>query len=67
MLRLSLDQVPRLLQIEANTRERLEEARRMHWLGEVAALEESLHHITGKKHQAGRLATQAGHDACALA
>ncbi len=42
MLRLDIAQVPRLLQIEANTRERLDEARRMQWLGEVAALEESL-------------------------
>lgn len=67
MLRLSPGQVPRLLQIEASTRERLDEARRMHWLGEVAALEESLRHIAGKKQQAGRLAAQAGHDACELA
>lgn len=55
MLRISLVQVPRLLQIEANTRERLDEARRMQWLGEVAALEESLRHIAGKKRQVDRL------------
>jgi integrase len=66
MLRLSPGQVPRLLQIEANTRERLEEARRMQWLGEVAALEESLRHIAGKKQQADRLAAHSGRDACAL-
>jgi Phage integrase family len=66
MLRLDLAQVPRLLQIEANTRERLEEARGMQWLGEVAALEESLRHIAGKKQQAERLARQAGPDSCAL-
>jgi integrase len=66
MLRLSPDQVPRLLEIEANTRERLDEARRMQWLGEVAALEESLRHIAGKKQQADRLAAQAGHDSCSL-
>src|SRR5487761_1139604 len=66
LLRLSLDQVPRLLQIEANTRERLDEARRMQWLGEVAALEESLRHIDGKKQQADRLAAQAGPDTSAL-
>ncbi|MGV9386650.1 hypothetical protein ACWDRB_63370 [Nonomuraea sp. NPDC003707] len=48
-------QVPRLLQIEDNTRERLAEAKRMQWLGEVAALEESLRHITEKKLQADRL------------
>jgi hypothetical protein len=67
MLRLSPGQVPRLLQIEANTRERLDEARRMHWLGEVAALEESLRHIAGKKQQAARLAARSGHDDCELA
>jgi hypothetical protein len=55
MLRLSLAQVPRLLQIEANTLERLAEARRMQWLGEVTALEESLRHIARKKEQAERL------------
>ena len=41
MLRLDLAQAPRLLEIESNTRERLEEAHRMQWLGEVAALKES--------------------------
>jgi hypothetical protein len=66
MLRLDIAQVPRLLQIEANTRERLEEAHRMQWLGEAAALEESLRHIAGKKQQADRLAVQAGPDAHAL-
>jgi hypothetical protein len=55
MLRLDLAQVPRLLQIETNTRERLDEAHRMQWLGEVTALEESLRHIANKKHQAERL------------
>jgi hypothetical protein len=55
MLRISLGQLPRLLQIEANTHERLDEARRMRWLGEVAALEESLRHIANKKQQAERL------------
>jgi len=58
MLRLDLQQVPRLLQIETNTHERLDEARRMHWLGEVAALEESLHHIDNRKQQADRLRHQ---------
>jgi hypothetical protein len=61
MLRLSLDQVPRLLEIERNTHERLDEARRMQWLGEVAALEESLRHIATKKQQADRLRQQAHH------
>ena len=60
MLRLDLAQVPRLLQIEHNTIERLEEARQMQWPGEVAALEESLRHIAGKKNQADRIKRQAG-------
>jgi integrase len=60
MLRLDLAQVPRLLQIEHNTLERLEEARKMQWLGEVTALEESLRHITAKKKQADRIKRQAG-------
>ncbi len=59
MLRISLTQVPRLLEIEHNTHERLGEARRMQWLGEVAALEESLRHIGIKKQQAERLRGQA--------
>jgi hypothetical protein len=59
VLRLDLAQVPRLLQIETNTRERLDEAHRMQWLGEVAALEESLRHIADKKGQADRLRRQA--------
>jgi hypothetical protein len=50
--------VPRLLQIETNTHERLDEARRMQWLGEVAALEESVRHIANKKEQADRLRRQ---------
>jgi hypothetical protein len=63
MLRLDLAQLPRLLQIEENTRERLDEAGRMQWLGEVAALEESLRHIADKKHQAERLRHHADEDA----
>lgn len=59
VLRLDLAQVPRLLQIETNTRERLDEANRMQWLGEVAALQESLRHIANKKQQADRLRRQA--------
>lgn len=59
MLRLDLAQEPRLLEIEANTRERLGEAQRMQWLGEVAGLQESLRHIAAKKQQAERLRAQA--------
>jgi hypothetical protein len=33
----------------------------MDWLGEVAALEESLHHIGRKKQQADRLRQQTEH------
>ena len=61
MLRMSLSQVPRLLEIERNTHERLDEAHRMQWLGEVANLKESLRHIAHKKHQAERLHQQADH------
>ncbi|WP_162907546.1 tyrosine-type recombinase/integrase [Allorhizocola rhizosphaerae] len=59
MLRLDLQQLPRLLQIETNHRDRLEEARKMQWLGEVAAIEEGLRHIETKKQQAQRLLVQA--------
>lgn len=55
MLRMDPAQLPRLLDIEANTRERLDEAHRMQWLGEVAGLREGLRHITEKKQQAERL------------
>ncbi|MEU1217101.1 hypothetical protein ABZ424_32860 [Streptomyces sp. NPDC005790] len=61
MLRLDLAQEPRLLEIEANTHQRLGEAQRRQWLGEVAELQESLRHITDKKKQAERLRAQAGH------
>ncbi|MFI0716410.1 hypothetical protein ACH4SK_38615 [Streptomyces inhibens] len=60
MLRLDLAQEPRLLEIETNTRQRLGEAQRMQWLGEVAGLQESLQHIADKKQQAERLRAQAG-------
>jgi hypothetical protein len=60
MLRMNPGQVPRLLEIEHNTHERLEEAHRLQWLGEVSALEESLRHIANKKRQAERL-LQADH------
>jgi hypothetical protein len=49
----------RLLQIEANTHERLDDACCMHWLGEVAALEES-RRIADKKQQAERLRQRSG-------
>ncbi|MFJ8819161.1 tyrosine-type recombinase/integrase [Amycolatopsis thermoflava] len=50
-LRLDPAQTPRLDSIEANTRDRLTEARGRQWLGEVAALEESLRHIADKRRQ----------------
>lgn len=62
MLRLDLTQVPRLLDIERNTQERLVEARDHQWLGEVSALQESLRHIAGKKQQAQQLQDQADRD-----
>jgi len=54
MLQIDPAQKPRLLAIEANTIERLDEARSMKWLGEVAALEESLRHIQTKREQLAR-------------
>ncbi len=50
-LRLDPAQRPRLDTIEANTKDRLTEARGREWLGEVAALEESLRHIRDKRVQ----------------
>jgi len=52
MLTLSLTQLPRLLEIENNTQERLTEARQMQWLGEVAALEESIKHLRIRQSEA---------------
>jgi hypothetical protein len=50
-LRLDPQQAPRLDLIEVNTRDRLAEARSKQWLGEVAALEDSLRHIGTKRTQ----------------
>ena len=47
-------QKPRLLAIEANTIERLDEARSMKWLDEVNAHEESLRHIRAQRDQPDR-------------
>jgi hypothetical protein len=55
MLRLDPAQLPRLVQIEINTRERLQEAHQMQWLGEVSGLQDNLHYIADKKRQAERL------------
>ena len=55
MLRPDPAQLPRLVEIEINTRERLQEARQMQWLGEVAGLQDSLRHIADKKRHAERL------------
>lgn len=52
MLRLDLAQEPRLLEIEANTRQRLGEAQQMQWLGEVVGVQESLRHIADKNSRA---------------
>jgi hypothetical protein len=55
MLRPDPAQLPRLVEIEINTRERLQEARQMQWLGEVAGLQDSLRHLADKKRHAERL------------
>jgi hypothetical protein len=57
-LRLDPAQTPRLDTIEANTRDRLTEARGHQWLGEIAALEESLRHIREKRSQLQTPATR---------
>ncbi|MDP8930274.1 MAG: site-specific integrase, partial [Actinomycetota bacterium] len=58
MLRMDPAQLPRLLQIERNTEERLEEARHQHFLGEAEALELDLQHIGEKKAQVERIRGQ---------
>jgi hypothetical protein len=52
MLQVDPAQQPRLRDLEANALKRLDEARQKTWLGEVAALEESLRHIRDKQVQA---------------
>ncbi len=51
MLRVDPQQVPRLLQIEGNTIELLDEARAQGWAEEVRGLEATLQHIQEKKAQ----------------
>ncbi|MFF2317961.1 tyrosine-type recombinase/integrase [Arthrobacter sp. NPDC058097] len=55
MLQVDPEQAPRLQELEANTLVRLNEARQKTWLGEVAALEESLRHIREKQIQAAHI------------
>jgi integrase len=59
-LRVDPAQRPRLKQMQANTRERLEEAHQHQWLGEVAALKETLRHIDGKLKQKPQLGSDSG-------
>lgn len=55
MLQVEPGQIPRLRDLENNALERLEEAKQKTWLGEVAALEESLRHIREKHAQSTRV------------
>jgi integrase len=55
MLQVDPDQLPRLRELETNALTRLQEAKQKTWLGEVAALEESLRHIREKQAQAARI------------
>lgn len=55
MLQVDPAQQPRLQELEANALTRLDEARQKTWLGEVAALEESLRHIREKQIQATQI------------
>jgi Phage integrase family len=57
MLRMDPMQLPRLLQIEENTKTLLAEAREHGWDGEVQGLEETLHHLGEKKAQGERMLT----------
>lgn len=56
MLQIDPEQMPRLQEREINTLTRIDEARQKTWLGEVAALEESLRHIREKQTQAACIA-----------
>jgi site-specific recombinase XerD len=55
MLQVDPAQQPRLQELEANALKRLDEAKQKTWLGEVAALEESLRHIREKQVQATQI------------
>ncbi|GLU61684.1 hypothetical protein Pure05_41950 [Paenarthrobacter ureafaciens] len=55
MLQVDPAQLPRLHELETNAVTRLEEAKQKTWLGEVAALEESLRHIREKQVQATQI------------
>ena len=55
MLQVDPAQLPRLHELETNAVRRLEEAKQKTWLGEVAALEESLRHIREKQVQATQI------------
>jgi len=55
MLPMDPVQLPRLLQIEENTKTLLIEARHQGWDGEIRGLEETLHHIGEKKAQGERV------------
>lgn len=55
MLRMDVEQLPRLVQIEADTYRLLDEARRKNWEGEAEGLETTLVHIKVKQAQAERL------------
>lgn len=52
MLQVDPAQLPRLQELETNAIKRLSEAKEKTWLGEVAALKESLRHIREKQVQA---------------
>lgn len=55
MLQVDPAQLPRLYELETNAVTRLSEAKQKTWLGEVAALEESLRHIREKQVQATQI------------
>lgn len=55
MLRMDPDQLPRLIQIERNTKDLLQEAQENGWEGEATGLQHTLIHIGEKKAQADRI------------
>ena len=54
LLRVDPAQLPRIEEMTANATERLAEAKDQVWLGEVAALEDSLKHLRRRRVEANR-------------
>ncbi len=59
-LRVDPAQLGRMEEMTDNAEQRLVEARGQAWLGEVAALEDSLRHLRGRREEARRRLNQPG-------